>query len=150
MNKAIQYDQNQYDWQRKAAAMDAKACASYESEDLLQAACYAWFKHYLRKEALLFAVPNGGSRGNKAEALKFVATGTVAGVSDLILLKNFRQAFFIELKNRKKIIDPNQGIFKEKVEAMGFPYFMANTFNQFRCVVQHCLEIPDELFNTYE
>lgn len=148
MNKSIPYDQNQFDWQRKAAAMDQIACANYESEDLLQAACYAWFKHYLRSQALIFAVPNGGSRGNKAEALKFVATGTVSGVSDLILIAPAK-IIFIELKNRKKLIDPNQGIFQQKVEAFGFPYFMANTFNQFRCLIQHCLEISDELFETY-
>lgn len=144
----IPYDQNQFDWQRKAALLDAVACARYESEDLLQNACYLWFKHYLRHQAVLFAVPNGGSR-HKAEALKFIATGTLAGVSDLILLRDYRQIFFIELKNRFKAIDPDQEVFRQKVEAMGFTYFMANTFNQFRCLIQYCMDISDETFETY-
>lgn len=146
MNENQRYDQKQFAWQLKAAGLDAVNCAIYESEDLLQAACYAWFVFYLRKRGLLFAIPNGGSRV-KAEALKFIATGTKAGVADFCLMKDPAETIWIEMKNRKNFIDPDQVVFKEKAESMGFSYFMANTFHQFACLMQYIFEIPDHEFN---
>lgn len=147
MIEAQRYDQNQFDWQKKAAAMDALSCKNYESEDLLQADCFAWFQHYLRNEGFLAAIPNGGFR-EKAEAIKLVATGVRKGFSDLILILPGKNAYFLEAKNRKVFIDPDQVIFRQKVEAFGFQYFMFNTFNQFRCLIQHLIEIPEEKFLT--
>ena len=141
------YDQHQFDWQAKARLMDAISCKQYESEDLLQADCFGWFNHYLRTEAFIAAIPNGGFRV-KAEAIKLLATGVRPGASDLFLLLPVRRAYWLECKNRKDIIDPDQVIFKETVEAMGFEYYMFNTFNQFRCLVQFIMEIPEERFQT--
>jgi hypothetical protein len=145
--KPFKMPQDQYDWQKKAALMDQQDCKLYESEDLLQADCVAWFKWYLHSEALLASTPNGGQR-NQVEAMKLVATGVFAGFADLTLMMPGRKIWFLECKNRKDFIDPNQVVFKEKVEAFGFQYFMFNTFNQFRCLVQYLLEIPEEKFLT--
>lgn len=141
------YDQHQFDWQAKARLMDAISCKQYQSEDLLQADCFQWFQHYLRKEGFLCAIPNGGER-NKLEAMKFMATGVRRGASDLFLVLPGKEIFWLEAKNRKFYIDPDQVIFKETVEAFGFQYFMFNTFNQFRCLIQFIMEIPEERFKT--
>lgn len=143
----MKYDQQQFDWQKKAAAMDAISRKNYESEDLLQADCFAWFQHYLREEAYLAAIPNGGQR-NKLEAMKFKATGTRAGIADMFLMSENAQFFWIELKNKKDYIDPEQAKFKERAEGFGFSYYMVNTFNQFRCLVQYLLNIPENKFET--
>lgn len=147
MIESQRYKQDQFDWQKKAAAMDAISCKHYESEDLLQADCYKWFQHYLRKEGFLAAIPNGGER-NKIEAMKLMATGVRRGASDLFLVLPGKKIFWLEAKNRKVFIDPDQVIFKETVEDFGFEYFMFNTFNQFRCLIQYVMNIPENKFLT--
>lgn len=133
------------EWQRKAVGLPEKR---YEKEDELQADCVAWFRHYFRKEYVLFSVPNGGTR-HQLEAMVLLHTGLMKGASDLILLVPDGKCHFIEMKLGKDYIDPNQVLFKEKVERLGFTYNMAKSFQQFRHLIQHLLEIPDELFNTY-
>lgn len=142
----MKYDQDQYDWQRKAALMDSVSCKQYQSEDQLQADCVGWFNHYLRDEAYLAAVPNGGYR-HKAEAIKLTATGVRKGFSDLICLAPEAKTYFLEAKNQKDLIDTDQEVFKKRIERIGFQYFMFNTFNQFRCLIQYILNIPNERFN---
>ena len=55
-------------------------------ESRMQMACVRWFRlQYPQYAKLLFSVPNGGARTlTEGKILKF--EGTVAGVSDLILL----------------------------------------------------------------
>ena len=70
----------------------------------LQVACVAWFRaQYPEDAAMLFAVPNGGSR-NAIEAKRLKDEGATAGVSDLIYLeaRGGYGALCIETKTRRK------------------------------------------------
>ena len=55
-------------------------------EDNLQKACVTWFRLQY-PDVVIFAIPNGGSR-NPIEAAKLKATGTLAGVADLFVMKH--------------------------------------------------------------
>ena len=86
-------------------------------ESDLQIACVRWFTmQYPQYRGLLFAVPNGGSR-NRIEAARMKAEGTVAGVSDLILLvpRGHFGALCIELKTENGQIVAGT----ERMAAMG-------------------------------
>jgi hypothetical protein len=57
-----------------------------KSEDQLQALCHKYLNHnYPALRGMCFAVPNGGTR-HKAEAMKLVATGVVAGIPDYLIV----------------------------------------------------------------
>jgi len=84
----------------------------------------------IKKESIIFAVPNGGSR-NILEAKLLKATGVMAGVSDLILIiKN--KIFFIELKTEKGIQSDQQKIFESKVSDLGFEYLIFRSLEQYK------------------
>jgi len=75
------------------------------SEGVEQATLFSWAKMQERKYpelALLFHIPNGGSRG-KTEAARFKAEGVKAGVPDLFLpaARGNWHGLFIEMKRLK-------------------------------------------------
>jgi hypothetical protein len=78
-----------------------------QTEDQLQA---EFFKHvwntYPKTRSLFFSVPNGGTR-NPREAMKLKATGTTAGIPDLIFLWNGK-AYGFELKTETGVLSPKQ------------------------------------------
>ena len=76
-------------------------------EDRLQAECFKWARNtFPYTSGCLFAVPNGGKR-NKVEAMKLKATGTVAGIPDLLFLWKGRFHAF-ELKTETGTLSDNQ------------------------------------------
>jgi hypothetical protein len=77
----------------------ARATPRHE-EDTLQAAVVATLR-LSHPNIRVFAVPNGGKR-NAREAARMVAQGTLAGVSDLVVVWPGRVAF-IELKAPGKV-----------------------------------------------
>lgn len=84
----------------------------------------------IKKESVIFAVPNGGSR-NVLEAKLLKATGVMPGVSDLILiLKN--KVFFIELKAEKGVQSELQKTFESKVNNLGFEYLIFRSLEQYK------------------
>ena len=84
----------------------------------------------IKKESVIFAVPNGGTR-NVLEAKLLKATGVMPGVSDLILIiKN--KVFFIELKAEKGMQSETQKIFQNKVELLGFEYLIFKSLEQYK------------------
>ena len=71
---------------------------------------------------LHFAVPNGGLRNIKtASYLK--AEGTLAGVSDIVILLPNR-AIFVEVKTDKGSQQESQKDFQKRVETLGFEYLI--------------------------
>lgn len=106
-------------------------------EDKIQAECVKWFtnnyclRHHSPK-CVIFSVPNGGFR-NKIEAMKLVATGMKAGVSDLIVLFPNR-ALFIEMKTATGRQSPDQKEFEKDVTALGFEYFLARSVDEFKSI----------------
>lgn len=86
---------------------------------------------FYANELFAFAVPNGGKR-NVREAVAMKRTGTVAGVSDLIVLGNNSKAFFVEVKTDKGKLSEPQMDFKKLVESKGFNYLLVRSFADFQ------------------
>lgn len=104
-------------------------------EDKLQAEIVAWFnneyclKHH-NPRCLIFSIPNGGNR-NKIAAMKFKATGLLAGASDLVVvLPNVIS--FIELKTDLGTQSDVQKDFESRVELLGFEYKIIKSLNEFK------------------
>ena len=95
------------------------------SEGEEQARLFSWARMQsgMRPElALLFHVPNGGSR-NKAEAGRFKAEGVKAGVPDLMLpvARGGYHGLFIELKRLDGgRLRPEQKAWLDKLRAQGY------------------------------
>lgn len=105
------------------------------TEDQLQQQIVIDFRNRnLKNDNLIFSVPNGGSR-NQIEAMKLKKTGTLAGVSDLIIILRNR-IIFLELKTEKGIQSEVQKNFQNKVEALGFEYLLIRNLKQYENLMQ--------------
>lgn len=109
-----------------------------KTEDQIQAEIYKWFHNkYCTKlnnpSFCIFAVPNGGLR-TKHEAMKLKATGTVAGVSDLIVLKP-NKAIFVEVKTDIGRQSEEQKKFEEIVKNLGFEYHLVRSLEDFKKII---------------
>jgi hypothetical protein len=110
-----------------------------KSEDVIQAEIYKWYHNkYCTKlnnpKHCIFSVPNGGTR-SKAEAMKFKATGLVAGVSDLIVVQPNR-VFFVEVKTATGRQQQNQIDFEKTVKDLGFEYILVRNLEDFKGYVE--------------
>jgi hypothetical protein len=104
-------------------------------EERVQAECFTWFWNtYPQLRGTLFAVPNGGNR-NAAEAARMKATGTVAGVSDLIWVLP-KEVYFIEMKTLSGTQSDKQRHFQKVVEALGHKYIVLRSVVAFRALVE--------------
>lgn len=110
-------------------------------ESELQTASVRWFRlAYPRLAGVFFAVPNGGSR-NAREARNMKAQGTMAGVSDLILLKSSGGygALCIEMKAGKNGQTEYQRMFEQSATEAGNKYVVCRSFDEFRNVIENYL-----------
>lgn len=113
------------------------------SEDILQAAIYKWYHNtYCTKKTnpkhCIFSVPNGGNRSAR-EAMKFKATGLVAGVSDLIVVQPNR-VIFVEVKTATGRQSDKQKAFEKTVKDLGFEYILVRNLEDFKRYVEKSLE----------
>ncbi|QHB40620.1 VRR-NUC domain-containing protein [Flavobacterium phage vB_FspS_snusmum6-1] len=101
-------------------------------EDLLQQKCVIWFKnnYQMHGKGLIFAVPNGGTR-NIIEAKKLKATGTMPGVSDLIVVLDSK-VLFIELKTDIGKQSDAQIIFETKITNLNHEYILIRNEEEFK------------------
>ena len=101
-------------------------------EDLLQQKCVIWFKnnYQMHGKGLIFAVPNGGTR-NIIEAKKLKATGTMPGVSDLIVVLDSK-VLFIELKTDIGKQSDAQTIFETKITNLNHEYILIKNEEEFK------------------
>lgn len=101
-------------------------------EDLLQQKIVTFFKntYQMHGKGLIFSVPNGGSR-NIVEAKKLKATGTMAGVSDLIIVLPNAKVLFVELKIEKGIQSPSQIKFEQRIKDLGHYYTIIRSLEEF-------------------
>lgn len=84
-------------------------------------------------KGLIFSVPNGGSR-NPIEAKNLKLTGSLAGVSDLIVIQQNR-IIFVEVKIEKEIQSDLQIKFQNNVELLGFYYFLVRSLEEFKAIL---------------
>jgi hypothetical protein len=98
------------------------------TEDQIQAKIIIHYRNQFK--GLIFSVPNGGTR-NIIEAKKLKATGLLAGVADLIILKPNAECIFVEVKIEKGAQSDVQKLFEKKVTQMGFKYYLVRSFEEF-------------------
>lgn len=115
-----------------------------KTEDQIQAEIYKWFHNkYCTKlnnpRFCIFAVPNGGLR-TKHEAMKLKATGTLSGVSDLIILLP-NKTYFIEVKTEVGRQSEEQKKFQEIVKNLGFDYVLVRSLENFINFVNSILKV---------
>lgn len=114
---------------KKTKAVTPEQLAKSGSEDGEQAALFCWAALSVGKYPALkwlYAIPNGGFR-HIAEAAKFVATGTRAGVPDICLpakSASFNKvqypACYIELKIEKRRNSKNGGCTQEQLDYLEY------------------------------
>lgn len=105
------------------------------SEDQIQQQIFTWYNNnYCLKNHnqrhIIFSVPNGGSR-NILEAKKMKLTGTLAGVSDLIIIQQ-NKTIFVEVKTEKGIQSDVQKDFQTRVSNLGFEYLIVRSLEDFK------------------
>lgn len=107
------------------------------SEDKLQAQCFQWaWNNYPGTRRLLFAVPNGGHRDIR-EAMKFKATGVVAGVHDLIFYYD-NVLYTFELKKREGLkMSAKQKLFADQVRKQGGKSYLITDFENFKKIFEN-------------
>lgn len=111
-----------------------------ESEEKLQARCFQWFwNKYPELRRTMFAVPNGGAR-NITEASRMKATGTVAGVSDLVWVYKGR-TIFIEMKNEIGTQSDAQREFEKAITGQLCQYKIIRTFGEFTHFIELKMQI---------
>ncbi len=119
------------------------------SEDGHQAALFCWAASELARYPQLqwmFAIPNGGSR-HIAEAVKFVGTGTRAGVPDIMLPIPYYDSYevrhhgmFIEMKVGKNKTSKAQDEWIDALRANGYYVVVCYTWNVARAAIVAYLE----------
>ena len=87
------------------------------TEHELQKSIVVYLTHALPKDAVFFAVPNGGDR-NPIVASKLKAEGVKPGVPDLLILWR-GQTFGLEVKTLKGRVSVAQELFHEKARRAG-------------------------------
>lgn len=104
------------------------------TETQLQAKVFQHCNNMYRHLCYVFAVPNGGTR-NPVEAMTMKATGTRAGVSDLIFLFPEGRSVFMELKTETGKQSDAQIAFEKRVIELGFNYHVCRNFEESIAVV---------------
>lgn len=105
-------------------------------EHNLQAICVRWFRlKYKPDRAIIFAIPNGGSR-NEREGANLKREGVTAGAPDLLVVHT-GGTIFIEMKteDRGSRQSPAQKEFQRILEGLGKKYYVVRSFNDFMNIV---------------
>lgn len=84
--------------------------------------------NYCRKNNIVcFSVPNEATRNNS----KYIKSGVLAGVSDLICINN-GEVLFIECKDDKGKQSEKQKDFEKIVSLQGFKYYLVRSLEEFK------------------
>lgn len=83
---------------------------------------------YCKKIGLIcFSVPNEATRNNS----KYLKSGVLAGVSDLIVIQN-GVVYFVELKDFKGKQSEKQKEFEKLVSLQGLNYYVVRSLDEFK------------------
>jgi hypothetical protein len=108
------------------------------SESKIQQECWMHFtntyclKHH-NPRLLMFSVPNDSA--NVMEQMRKKATGLIAGVSDTIIVFP-NKVVFCEFKDEKGRQSERQIEFEQRVNKLGFEYWIVRSLEQFKELVQ--------------
>lgn len=112
-------------------------------ESRIQIQCVKWFRlSFPKLRRLLFSVPNGGAR-KPVEGAIMKAEGTVAGVSDLLLLYpcDGYHGLCIEMKTQKGRQQPTQKAWQEDAEWAGYKYIICRSLDDFMREIREYLGV---------
>ncbi len=100
---------------------------SNKSEFTIQVEIVAFCR---KNDIICFSVPNEATRNNS----KYIQSGVLAGVSDLIVINNGK-TYFVELKDYKGRQSDKQKEFENKVISQGHKYFLVRSLDEFKKIV---------------
>jgi len=105
-----------------------------KSESKIQQEIVMWFRnnHCLKHHdppCAIFSIPN--ERSNRKEQMTMVATGLLAGASDLIVVVP-DAVLFVEVKDATGMQSPKQRSFEKIVTALGFKYYLVRSLESFQ------------------
>lgn len=103
-------------------------------EELLQAQVCKFLTHALDGNSMFFAVPNGGLR-SRTEAIRFKATGTIAGICDLFVINDGR-LIGIELKAERGRLSDAQLYYHEKLRRARVPVSICRSLDDVIAALQ--------------
>ena len=98
-----------------------------QDEARLQGAAVTYLRTSLPSRALVFAVPNGGSR-DKREAARLKWQGVLAGVPDVLVILDGR-TFGIEFKAPKGKLSDAQKAIADRFHENGCPWTVARSLD---------------------
>lgn len=96
----------------------------------LQIACVEWFRRNYRN-SLIVQVPNEACFNRASE---FKKTGMLKGASDVYIVHR-GQVLFVEFKAEDGTQSREQRAFQQKVERLGFKYYIIKSLEDFKNVV---------------
>jgi hypothetical protein len=99
------------------------------TEAQIQQQIIIWFRnnYQIKGKGLIFSVANESTYKNKV----FKNTGTMSGVSDLIVVLNGK-TIFIELKTEIGIQSQKQKDFESKIKELNQEYYLIRSLEQFK------------------
>ena len=102
------------------------------SEASLQQSIIIWFRnnYQMNGKGLIFSVANESTYKNKT----FKNTGTMAGVSDLIVVLP-NKTIFVELKTETGIQSDKQKLFESKIKELNQEYYLIRSLEQFKTIL---------------
>lgn len=112
------------------------------NENILQQKLFLWFTNkYCRSiignpprtnenRCAILSIPNDSI--NAIETKRKKNTGLLVGASDLVLLLPNKNTIFVEVKHGKNKQSPNQIDFQNRVEKLGFQYWLVYSLEQFQ------------------
>jgi len=107
------------------------------NENNIQQQIFIWFNNnYCLKDnenrCMIFSVPNDSI--NPIETKRKINTGLLRGASDLIVLLP-NKILFIEVKTEKGIQSDNQKNFQNRIELLGFKYYLIRSLKEFQKLI---------------
>ena len=117
------------------------------TEAKIQQDIYIWFtNHYCttlnKNRCCIFSVPNEAKRSMVA-AMQLKRIGLLSGVSDLIVLLPEGVALFVEVKTEVGFQSDNQKMFQQRVELLGFRYYVVRSLKDFQKIIEKSFVIKE-------
>jgi hypothetical protein len=104
-----------------------------KTEAKIQQECLMWFQNNIGryKNGIMFSVPNESSTSQQ----RMVNLGLLKGVSDTIIILQGK-VLFVEFKAEKGTQSEFQKEFQNKVELLGFKYFIIRNLDEFKNIIE--------------
>lgn len=115
---------------RRVRTVKPVRVVSNDIEDVIQAQIVSLLENHAIPMLIWFAVPNGGKRDIRT-AVKLKATGTKAGIPDLVFIcPRTRVSHFIEVKKPKGRLSKEQSVFRDDAITLGLPWAVVTSLEE--------------------